>query len=301
MAMAQFPLPLACVPPAFAPAWHDFADSLADGTSTFFFGEAPAAAHLLTALRTPVTLAAAAEVDLVQDVVGSGRLAPAALARLRAAAAGGAPWWLVVRNLQGVDSPTRAVHGGNLLMMLLERRAGARYEGLDLSRCTALLLAEDGSSLRALQGRWSALAAQAQPARGQTPLNPEALFARVAKGHWPRASGGSGGGSAEWSAALHSPGCRGARRGGGGGGSGSGGGAGGGSGGGSLQAAALYAGVALLAALAVLVLYVLWGRHAATASKGTSSGGSGGKGGSPKGAAPAKQRGKSQSRGGARA
>jgi hypothetical protein len=106
----------------------------------------------------------------VADVVGSGRLAPGALQRLRAAAASGAPWWLVVRNLEGCDSPARVVNGGNLLMMLLERRAGARYEGLELTRSAALLLAGGGGELRALQGRWRALAAQAPPARGQTPL-----------------------------------------------------------------------------------------------------------------------------------
>jgi hypothetical protein len=266
-----FPLPLACAPPDFAPAWHEFAD---DSASTFLYSAAPAAG-LLTALRTPAaSLAPLATVDLVHDVVGSGRLAPAALARLHAAAASGAPWWLVVHNLEGVDSGARAVNGGNLLMMLLERRAGANHEGLDLTRSAALLLAADGSDVRALKGRWGALAAQAQQAsRGQTLLNPEALFARIGKADFPSGSGGM----AQWNAALHSPACRGAR--------GAAGRAHHTASGSSLASAALYAlyacaGLALLAVVAIAVLYLVGGARAAPGSSGSGSSGSGGSSGS---------------------
>ena len=282
MAAAAFPLPLACVPPTFAPAWHELTDALPEGTSTFYLPlPPPAAGGLLASLQTPVAQRAVAVVDLVQDVVGSGRLAPAALQRLRDAAAGGAPWWLVVRNLEGCDSPARVVNGGNLLMVLLERRAGARYEGLELSRSAALLVAAGGGELRALQGRWRALAALAPPARGQTPLNTDALFARVAKADLPASASGR----EEWSAALHSAACRGARgRGGGGGAGGRGAAVGGGTGSGSSAAwqwAA--AGAALLAAvaLALWALRRLQGRQAAAA--GGARGGSSGSGGSSSG------------------
>ena len=267
---AQFPLPLACVPAAFAPAWHEFTDALPEGTSTFYMAPPPAAASaLLASLQTPVAArAAVAVVDLVADVVGSGRLAPGALQRLRAAAASGAPWWLVVRNLEGCDSPARVVNGGNLLMMLLERRAGARYEGLELTRSAALLLAGGGGELRALQGRWSALAAQAPPARGQTPLNTDALFARVAKADFPASASGS----REWSAALHSAACRSAR--------GVGGSAGGSASGGSGSSAAgpWLAGAGLLVLVLVLTAAWLWamGRQAAAAGTGSARGGGSG-------------------------
>ena len=269
---AQFPLPLACVPRAFAPAWHELTDALPEGTSTFYLAQPPpAAAALLASLQTPAAArAAVAVVDLVRDVVGSGRLAPGALQRLRAAAASGAPWWLVVHNLEGCDSPERVVNGGNLLMMLLERRAGARYEGLELTRSAALLVAGGGGELRALQGRWGALAAAAPPARGQTPLNTDALFARVAKGDFPASSAS---GSSEWSAALHSAACREAR-GVGGGGSGSG------SAGSSRadSAAGLWtAGAGLIVLALVLAAAWLWvmGRQAAAAgARGARGGGS---------------------------
>ena len=44
MAAAAFPLPLACVPPTFAPAWHELTDALPEGTSTFYLPLPPPAA-----------------------------------------------------------------------------------------------------------------------------------------------------------------------------------------------------------------------------------------------------------------
>ena len=197
-----FPLPLACVPPSFTPIHAAFTDALEDATTTFYLPQSDAALSqgLVTSLQTR-RASSVATLHLVTDVVGSGKLAPAALARLRAVQAGGAPWWLVVHGLEALSTPEQAIRGGNLLMMLLER-GSSRFEGIPLTSSAALLVggAEDA---RALQRRWEALLSSAPPARGQTPLNTVALFGRIAKASFPPPGPGSG----DWPAALHSARC----------------------------------------------------------------------------------------------
>ena len=159
-----FPLPLACVPPSFTPIHAAFTEALEDATTTFYLQtDAALRGGLVTSLQTR-RAASVVALNLVTDVVGSGKLAPAALARLRAVQAGGAPWWLVVHGLEALDTPEQAIRGGNLLMMLLER-GSSRFEGISLANSAALLVggAEDA---RALQRRWEALLSRAPPARG---------------------------------------------------------------------------------------------------------------------------------------
>ena len=198
--MHPFPLPQACTPASFDPVYSELSDSLADESASFYLPSAPQG---LVATFTSAALPSVVTLDLVADVASSGRLRAAALGRLRAAAGDGSrPWWIVVHNLSGVDTPARVVNGGNLLMLLLDRQY--TFEGAVLRNSATLLLSSSATDKSTLQSSWEGLASAVPVARGQTKLNPVALFNRISKSGFPAL----GAGSTDWAGALNSKACR---------------------------------------------------------------------------------------------